>query len=70
MYLYCMYVKNCFNLYFSDLFQVFELLWRLSTHDIWFTWERLEYLMHTNDKILCEIPYEVSSVIFRNQIIV
>ncbi|XP_071809537.1 uncharacterized protein [Asterias amurensis] len=37
---------------------VFELLWRLSTHDIWFTWERLEYLMHHNDKILCEIPFE------------
>ncbi|XP_022088281.1 uncharacterized protein LOC110977993 isoform X2 [Acanthaster planci] len=37
---------------------VFDLLWRLSSHDIWFTWERLEYLMHGDDKILCEVPFE------------
>ncbi|XP_030845217.1 uncharacterized protein LOC754486 isoform X2 [Strongylocentrotus purpuratus] len=37
---------------------VFDLLWRLVSHDVWFTWERLEYLTHHEDKILCEVPFE------------
>eukprot|EP00057_Strongylocentrotus_purpuratus_P023809 XP_011678283.1 PREDICTED: uncharacterized protein LOC100890957 [Strongylocentrotus purpuratus] len=38
--------------------EVFDLLWRLVSHDVWFTWERLEYLTHHEDKILCEVPFE------------
>ncbi|XP_071956727.1 uncharacterized protein [Antedon mediterranea] len=37
---------------------VFDLLWRLVCHDIWFTWERLEYLLHKDDKVLTEVPFE------------
>ncbi|XP_071500405.1 uncharacterized protein [Diadema antillarum] len=37
---------------------VFDLLWRLVSHDIWFTWDRLEYLTHSDDKVLCEVPFE------------
>nr|XP_054761374.1 uncharacterized protein LOC129267773 [Lytechinus pictus] len=37
---------------------VFDLLWRLVSHDIWFTWDRLEYLTTNDDRILCEVPFE------------
>ena len=41
------------------LFQIFEMLWRLVCHDIWFVWERMEYLQHDNNEILCEVPFKV-----------
>nr|XP_054761378.1 uncharacterized protein LOC129267777 [Lytechinus pictus] len=37
---------------------VFDLLWRLVSHDVWFTWDRLEYLTTNDDRILCEVPFE------------
>lgn len=37
---------------------VFDLLWRLVSHDIWFTWERMEYLQNNDPKILSEIPFQ------------
>ncbi|XP_033109700.1 uncharacterized protein LOC117110957, partial [Anneissia japonica] len=37
---------------------VFDLLWRLVCHDIWFTWDRLEYLLYNEDKVLTEVPFE------------
>lgn len=36
---------------------VFELLWRLVCHDIWFVWERLEFLQHERDDTLTEVPF-------------
>ncbi|CAK8680159.1 unnamed protein product [Clavelina lepadiformis] len=36
---------------------VFDLLWRLIAHDIWFTWERMEYLQLDDDKALSDIPF-------------
>ncbi|CAH1786443.1 unnamed protein product [Owenia fusiformis] len=38
--------------------QIFELLWRLVSHDIWFVWERAEFLQHKDDDILCEVPFK------------
>ncbi|PIK38560.1 hypothetical protein BSL78_24599 [Apostichopus japonicus] len=37
---------------------VFDLLWKLVSHDIWHTWERLEYLTLDNNETLTEIPFE------------
>nr|XP_026689433.1 uncharacterized protein LOC100182602 isoform X2 [Ciona intestinalis] len=36
---------------------VFDLLWRLVAHDIWFTWERMEFLQQDDDKLISEIAY-------------
>nr|CAB3262745.1 uncharacterized protein LOC100182602 [Phallusia mammillata] len=36
---------------------VFHLLWRLVAYDIWFTWERMEFLQQDNDENLSEIPF-------------
>lgn len=38
--------------------QVFEVLWRLVSHDIWFVWERAEYLQHEDEDILCQVPFK------------
>lgn len=37
---------------------VFDLLWRLVSHDIWFTWERMEFLQIDDAKTLVEIPFQ------------
>ncbi|XP_077994506.1 uncharacterized protein LOC144448226 [Glandiceps talaboti] len=39
---------------------VFDLLWKLITHDIWFTWERMEYMLQTEDKSIAEVPFKWS----------
>ncbi|CAG2255849.1 unnamed protein product [Mytilus edulis] len=38
--------------------QVFEVMWRLVSHDIWFVWERAEYLQHEDEDILCQVPFK------------
>ncbi|XP_013397902.1 uncharacterized protein LOC106164510 [Lingula anatina] len=38
--------------------QVFDLLWRLVSHDIWFVWERAEYLQHAEDQVLVAVPFK------------
>ncbi|KAI8781208.1 hypothetical protein BgiBS90_018559 [Biomphalaria glabrata] len=37
---------------------VFELLWRLICHDIWFLWERYEYLQHDDPQIITQVPFK------------
>ena len=39
--------------------QVFDLLWRLVSHDIWFVWERAEYLQHTDPAMLVQAQFRV-----------
>ncbi|KAL5006741.1 hypothetical protein ScPMuIL_015547 [Solemya velum] len=38
--------------------QVFDLLWRLICNDIWFVWERLEYLQHEDEDVITEVPFK------------
>lgn len=38
--------------------QIFDFLWYLVSHDIWFVWERMEYLQQTDHNILCEYPFQ------------
>ncbi|XP_061182605.1 uncharacterized protein LOC133190936 [Saccostrea echinata] len=38
--------------------QVFDLLWRLISHDIWFVWERAEYLQQLDEDVLCQVPFK------------
>lgn len=38
--------------------QVFDLLWRLICHDIWFVWERAEYLQQLDEDVLCQVPFK------------
>lgn len=38
--------------------QVFDLLWRLISHDIWFLWERAEYLQVDDLDILTQVPFK------------
>lgn len=45
--------------HFYDCEQVFDLLWRLISHDIWFVWERLEYLQHEDGDIITMVPFQV-----------
>ncbi|UJR35409.1 hypothetical protein I4U23_028166 [Adineta vaga] len=35
---------------------VFELLWRLVEHDIWFLWERIDFLLQDDAKALLDVP--------------
>ncbi|CAF1627636.1 unnamed protein product [Adineta ricciae] len=35
---------------------VFDLLWRLVEHDIWFLWERIDFLLQDDAKGLLEVP--------------
>ncbi|KAI0208353.1 hypothetical protein LSAT2_006967 [Lamellibrachia satsuma] len=37
---------------------IFELLWRLVCHDIWFLWERAEYLQQDSDEVLAQVPFK------------
>ncbi|KAJ8299222.1 hypothetical protein KUTeg_023282 [Tegillarca granosa] len=37
---------------------VFDLLWRLISHDIWFVWERAEYLQHDDEDVLTQVPFK------------
>lgn len=39
--------------------KVFDLLWRLICHDIWFVWERAEYLQQLDEDVLCQVPFKV-----------
>ncbi|WAR01827.1 Y381-like protein [Mya arenaria] len=36
---------------------VFDLLWRLISHDIWFLWERAEYLQVEDNDVLTQVPF-------------
>ena len=42
------------------MMQIFELLWRLACHDIWFVWDRAEYLRQDSDEVLAAVPFKVS----------
>ncbi|KAH9518688.1 hypothetical protein Btru_005988 [Bulinus truncatus] len=37
---------------------IFEMLWRLINHDIWFLWERYEFLQHEDPKIITQVPFK------------
>ncbi|KAK3101728.1 hypothetical protein FSP39_005894 [Pinctada imbricata] len=37
---------------------VFDLLWRLISHDVWFVWERAEYLQLNDEDVLCQVPFK------------
>lgn len=44
--------------------QVFDLLWRLISHDIWFVWERVEYLQVEDLDVLTQVPFKVTVILF------
>ncbi|PAA55755.1 hypothetical protein BOX15_Mlig030254g2 [Macrostomum lignano] len=37
--------------------EVFELLWELVSHDIWFLWERMEFLQHPEAAVLTQCVF-------------
>ncbi|XP_035681437.1 uncharacterized protein LOC118419201 [Branchiostoma floridae] len=37
---------------------VFDLLWHLIAYDIWFTWERADYLLQEDLEVLTQVPYK------------
>ncbi|XP_076450581.1 uncharacterized protein LOC143286742 [Babylonia areolata] len=37
---------------------VFDLLWRLISHDIWFVWERLEFLQHEDMDVISQVMFK------------
>lgn len=41
------------------LFQVFELLWCLVCHDIWYVWGKSFFLQQANGKQLVSEPFSV-----------
>ncbi|CAL1541164.1 unnamed protein product [Lymnaea stagnalis] len=38
--------------------QVFDLLWRLISHDIWFLWERVEFLQQDDPDVITQVPFK------------
>ena len=51
----------CVKLNVINILQVFDLLWRLISHDIWFVWERAEYLQGNDLDVLTQVPFKVSA---------
>ena len=45
---------------FFFILQVFELLWCLVCHDIWFVWERSDFLLQSDDSSLLTKQFTVS----------
>ena len=43
---------------------VFELLWRLVCHDIYFLWERIDFLTENNEETLIKVPFNVRKINF------
>ncbi|XP_068129763.1 uncharacterized protein [Hyperolius riggenbachi] len=41
---------------------VLDLLWKLISYDLLFTWELSSQLMHSDDKVVCSIPYKWTPV--------
>jgi hypothetical protein len=39
--------------------KVFEFMWRLVCHDIWFLWDRIDYLTNQDDQVLAKVPFTV-----------
>ncbi|XP_063783764.1 uncharacterized protein LOC134932872 isoform X2 [Pseudophryne corroboree] len=37
---------------------VLNLLWKLISYDLLFTWERSSQLMHRDDKVICSVPFK------------
>ena len=42
--------------------QVFDLLWCLVCHDIWFVWERSEFLQQAEGQMLTSKPFSVRNI--------
>ena len=40
------------------------MLWRLISHDIWFLWERAEYLQVEDMDVLTQVAFKVNLGIF------
>ena len=38
------------------------MLWRLISHDIWFLWERAEYLQVEDMDVLTQVPFKVNFI--------
>ena len=58
-------VITWFNDKLCDIFvspdqQVFDLLWCLVCHDIWFVWERSQFLQQAEGQMLTSKPFSVS----------
>jgi hypothetical protein len=43
---------------------VFELLWRLVCHDIFFLWERIDFLSNQDESLLISVPFTVGRLVF------
>jgi len=45
-------------------------LWRLVEHDIWFLWERIDFLLQDDVKALLEVPLKVFEIEFNRYSII
>ena len=39
---------------------VFDLLWKLVCHDIYFLWTRIDFLSNPDENVLIQVPFTVS----------
>ncbi|KAM9311606.1 uncharacterized protein PAF06_009440 [Gastrophryne carolinensis] len=51
---------NCKSIALQNKDQVLELLWKIISHDLLFTWERSSQLMHNDDKVACSVPFKLT----------
>ncbi|XP_072257313.1 uncharacterized protein [Pyxicephalus adspersus] len=53
---------NCRSIALQNRDHVLDLLWNIISHDLQFTWERSNQLIHTDDKVVCSVPFKWTPV--------
>ncbi|XP_073510775.1 uncharacterized protein [Phyllobates terribilis] len=49
---------NCKSIALKNPEHVLHILWKMVSHDLLFAWEHSSQLMHTDDKVICSIPFK------------
>ncbi|KAM3924789.1 uncharacterized protein RB166_008143 [Leptodactylus fuscus] len=49
---------NCKSIALQSPKHVLNILWKLVSHDLLFTWKRSSKLMHIDDQVVCSVPFK------------
>ncbi|XP_069811796.1 uncharacterized protein [Dendropsophus ebraccatus] len=49
---------NCKSIALQDPEHILNMLWKMILHDLRFTWERSDQLMHPDDRVVCSVPFK------------
>ncbi|XP_040197534.1 uncharacterized protein LOC120930413 [Rana temporaria] len=49
---------NCRSIALRNKDHLLDLLWKIISRDLQFTWERSSQMMHSDDKVVCSVPFK------------